>query len=63
MRAKVRLVPNSLSQVEGVDYFETIVPTPNTASNRLVAHLACKLNWKFSQFGREGALVQWEVDS
>ena len=63
VKAKARLVAKGFSQVEGVDYFETFAPTPNAASIRLVAALACKLDWELNHFDVEQAFVQSELDS
>ena len=43
-RGKARLVAKGYSQVEGVDYLDTLAPTASTASTRLVAATACKLD-------------------
>ena len=44
-RAKDRMVAMGYSQVEGVDYFETLAPTASATYNRLVAAMACELDW------------------
>lgn len=38
--AKARLVAQGFSKVEGVDYFETVAPTPNAGPIRLAPALA-----------------------
>ena len=39
------MVAMGYSQAEGVDHFETFAPTESATSNRLVAAMACKMNW------------------
>ena len=56
-RAKAQLVAKGYSQVEGVDYFETFAPTASTTSNRLIAAMACKLDWDLRRLDVDQALI------
>ena len=62
-RAKARLVAKGYSQVEGVDYFETFAPTASTTSNRLIAAMACKLDWDLRHLDVDQAFIQAELDT
>ena len=62
-RAKARLVAMGYSQVEGVDYFETFAPTASATSNRLIAALACKLDWDLRHLDVDQAFIQSELDT
>ena len=62
-RAKARLVAKGYSQVEGVTYFDTFAPPASTAYNRLVAAMACKLDWNLSHLGIDQAFIQSELDT
>ena len=62
-RAKARVVPMVYSQVEGVDYFETFAPTTSEPSNRLVAAMACKLDWNLRHLDVDQAFIQPELDT
>ena len=62
-RAKARMVAMGYSQVEGVDYFETFDPTASATSNRLVAAMACKLDWDLRHLDLEQAFIQSELDT
>ena len=57
-RAKARLVAKGCSQVEGVDYFDTFAPIASTTSNRLVAAMACKLDWDLRHLDVDQAFFQ-----
>ena len=61
-RAKGRLVAKGYSQVEGVDYFDTFAPTASTTSNRIVAAMACKLDWDL-HLDVDQAFIQSELDT
>ena len=62
-RAKARMVAMGYSQVEGVDYFETFAPTASATSNRLVAAMACKLDWDLRHLDVDQAFIQSELDT
>ena len=62
-RAKARLVAKGYSQVEGVDYFDTFAPTASTTSNRIVAAMACKLDWDLRHLDVDQAFIQSELDT
>ena len=62
-RAKTRLVAKGYSQVEGVDYFQIVLPTASTASNRLIAAVACKLDRDLRHLDVDQAFVQAELDT
>ena len=49
------------SQVEGVNYFETFAPTASATSNRLVAAMACKLDWDLRHLDVDQAFIQSEL--
>ena len=55
-RAMAHMVAMGYSQVEGVDYFETFAPTASATSNRLVAAMACKLDWDLRHLDVDQAL-------
>ena len=57
-RAKARFVAKGYNQVEGVDFFDTFAPTASTTSNRLVAAVACKLDWDLRQLDVDQAFIQ-----
>ena len=63
VKAKARLVAKGFSQVEGVDFFETFAPTPAAATIRLLAAVACKLDWDLHHFDVEQAFVQSQLDT
>ena len=56
-------VPALYSQVEGVDYFHTFAPTTSTTSNRLVAAVACKIDWYLRPLDVDQAFIQSELDT
>ena len=60
-RAKARLVAKGYSHVEKVDYFETFAPTASTTANRLIAAMACKLDWDLRHLDVDQAFVQAEL--
>ena len=62
-RAKARLVAKGYGQVEGLDNFDTFAPTASTTSNRLVAAMACKLNWDLWHSDFDQAFLQSELDT
>ena len=62
-RAKSRMVCKGYSQVEGVDFFEVYAPTASSASNRLLASLACLLDLDLRHFDVEQAFVQSDLDA
>ena len=57
-RAKARLVAKGYSQLEGVDYFDTFAPAASTTSNRIVAAMACKLDWDLRHLDVDQAFIQ-----
>ncbi|CAB1109913.1 unnamed protein product [Ectocarpus sp. CCAP 1310/34] len=62
VRAKARLVARGFAQREGVDFFETFSPCPSITSIRLLAAIACVLDWDLCHFDAEQAFVQSELD-
>ena len=62
-RAEARLVAKGYSQVEGVDYFDYFSLTASTTSNRLVAAMACKLDWELRHLDADQAFIQSELDT
>ena len=62
-RAKARMVAMGYSQVEGVHYFETFAATASATSNRLVAAMACKLDWDLRHLDVDQAFIQSELDT
>ena len=58
VRAKARLVARGLNQREGIDFFETFVPTPAASCIRLLGALACELDLNLCHFDAEQAFVQ-----
>ena len=60
-RAKARIVGISYSHIDGVDYFETFSPTFAATSNRLVAAVACKLDWDLRHLDVDKALAHAEL--
>ena len=61
--AKVRVVAEGYSQVEGIDDFDTFAPAASTTSNRLVAATACKLNWNLRHLDVDQSFIQSELDT
>ena len=57
------MVAKGYSQVEGVDYFDTFAPTAPSTSSRLVAAMACKLDWDLRDMGVDQAFVLSEFDT
>ena len=62
-RAKASLVAKDYSQVEGVDYFDTFAPTASTTSNRIVAAMACKLDWDMRHLDLDQVFIQSKLDT
>ena len=62
-RAKARLVARCYSQVEGVDYFKIFAPAASTTSTRLIAAMACKLDWDLRHLDVDQAYIQAELDA
>ena len=62
-RAEARLVAKGYSQVEGVDYFDYFSLTASTTSNRLVAAMACKLDWDLRHLDIDQVFIQSELDT
>ena len=58
LRPKARLVARGFGQKEGVDFFETYSPCPSVTSIRLLAAVACELDWDFVHLHAEQAFVQ-----
>ena len=48
------------SQVAGVDYFETFAATASASPNRLVAAMACKLDWDLRHLDVDKGFIQSE---
>ena len=55
------MVAKGYSQVEGVGYFDTFAPTASTTSNRIVAAMACKLDWDLRHLDVDQAFIQSEL--
>ena len=62
-RANARIVAMGFSQVEGVDYVETFAPSTYATFNRLVATMACKLDWGLRHLDVDYAFVQSGLDT
>ena len=62
VKAKARLVARGFGQREGVDYFETFAPTPASACIRLLASIACELDFDLCHFDAEQAFVQSDLE-
>ena len=62
-RAKAILVAKSYRQVKRVDYFDKFAPTASTTSNRMVAAMACKLDWDLRHLDFDQAIIQSELDT
>ena len=62
-RPNARVVAMGYSQVEGVDYFETFAPAASGTSNKLVAAMACKLDWDLRHSDVDQAFIQSELDT
>ena len=62
-KAKARLVAKGYNQVEGVDYFDMFAPTASTTSTRVVAAMACKLDWDMRHLDVGQALIKSELDT
>ena len=62
-RGKARLVAKGYSQVEGVDYLDTLAPTASTASTRLVAATACKLDRDLRHLDVDQAFIHSKLDT
>lgn len=57
MEAKARLITKGYSQVNGMDYLEIFVPTPATASIRLLTAFASEHKLDTYHFDVEQAFV------
>ena len=62
-RAKAHMVGMAYSHVAGVEYFETFAPTFTATSDRLVAAVACKLDWDLRHLDVDKALTHSEFDT
>ena len=62
-RAQARRVAMGYSQVEGVDYLTTFAPTASATLNRLVAAMACKLDWDLRHLDVDQAFIQSRLDT
>ena len=60
-RANARKVAMGYRQVEGVDYVGMFAPTASASSNRLVAAMACKLDWDRRHLDVDQAFIQSEL--
>ena len=61
VKAKARLIARGFSQVEGIDYLETIAPTPASSCVRLLAAFACENDLGMYHFDAEQAFLQSEL--
>ena len=61
VKAKARLVARGFSQSPGVDYHETFAPIPATPCIRLMAAIACELQFDLCHFDVQQAFVQAEL--
>ncbi|CAM9996736.1 unnamed protein product [Sphacelaria rigidula] len=57
------MVATGCSQVEGIYYFDTFAPTASSTSNRLVAAMACKLDWDLKHLDVHQAFIQLVLDT
>ena len=57
VKAKARLVAKGFEQKYGVDDLETVSPTANAASQRLLVALECKYNLELLHWDIEQAFV------
>ena len=62
-RANARKVAMGYRQVEGVDYVGMFAPTASASSNRLVAAMACKLDWDRRHLDVDQAFIQSELET
>ncbi|MEP3107990.1 MAG: reverse transcriptase domain-containing protein [Hyphomicrobiales bacterium] len=62
VRAKARLVARSLTQREGIEFFETFALTPAASSFLLCGAIACELGLILCHFDAEPAFVQSRLD-
>ena len=62
-RAKARIVAMEYSQVEVLNQFERFAPTVSATSSRLVADMACKLDWHLTLLDVGKAFIQSDLDS
>ena len=58
VRAKARLVARGFGQRAGIDFFETFSPCPSVISIRLLAAMACSLDWELWHSDVAQAFVQ-----
>ena len=58
VRAKARLVARGFGQRAGIDFFETFSPCPSVISIRLLAAIACALDWELWHYDVTQAFVQ-----
>ena len=61
-RANARLVARVCGQREGIDFFETLAPTPTASCIRLLGAIACELDFGIFNFDAEQAFVQSNLD-
>ena len=52
-----------IERAKAIDYFDTFTPTASTTSNRLVAAMACKLDWDLRHLDADQAFIQSELDT
>ena len=62
-RVNARLVAKGYSQVKAVTCFDRFAPTASTTSNRLVAVMACKLDWDWRCSDVDRAFIQSKLDN
>lgn len=62
-KARARVVEESFSQQEGIDYFDIFAPTLSTALFHLVAILVLENDHSLSPFGIEQTFVQLGLNS
>ena len=56
-RAKARLVARGCGQRDGIDFFETLAPTPTASCIRLLGAIACELDLDLCHFDAESRLL------
>lgn len=61
MKANARMVVEGDGQVEGIYYLEVFIPTPATASVRMITTFACEYNFDTYHLDAEQEFIQSEL--